>query len=210
MSSGDGFRADTDAMAQITKGINLAMDELKELGFDVEANLGRGFDELELAGLEVGDKGLQETFGDFCERWGWGIRTLMQNANKFAVGLDLSAGMYHEQEQYLGNTFKGVLNQVGGNPYATEEEIRDQSYTDAIVGATPYGHIKDADYSAESIVEGQRQADEAWSQVGQDFQSSPWTPWQDNTEWQWDGPPGAEAAPEGTPEEDATLIEGER
>lgn len=72
MSGGDGYRVDPEALERITRGINLAIDELKELGFDIEAAQGRGFDDLELAGLEVGDANLRQVFADFCERWSWG------------------------------------------------------------------------------------------------------------------------------------------
>ena len=104
MSGGDGYRVDPEALARITRGINVAIDELKELGFDIEAAQGRGFDDLELAGLEVGDANLRQVFADFCERWGWGVRSMMQDANGFAQRLNLSAGLYHEQEQYVSNT----------------------------------------------------------------------------------------------------------
>ena len=104
---GGGYQLDPEALERITRGINQAMDELKDFGFDIEANLGRGFGDLDLAGLEVGDAGLHQVFGDFCERWGWGVRSLMQDANGFAERLNLSAGLYHEQEQYASNTLKG-------------------------------------------------------------------------------------------------------
>lgn len=88
----DGYQVDPEAMERITRGINQAMAELKEFGFDIEANLGRGFDDLSMTGLEVGDDGLQQVFGDFCDRWGWGVRSLMRDANEFAGRLGLSAG----------------------------------------------------------------------------------------------------------------------
>lgn len=130
--SGDGYRVDPEALERITKGINQAMSELKELGFDIEANLGRGFDDLELADLEVGDSGLRETFADFCDRWGWGVRALMQDANEFAGRLNLSAGLYHEQEEYASNTLKTVWTAAAGNPYLSKEEVEERSWSDTL------------------------------------------------------------------------------
>ncbi|MFE7858972.1 hypothetical protein [Streptomyces sp. NPDC057403] len=69
MSDGGGYQVDPEALQRITKGIDQAMDELRTQGFDVEANLGRGFDDLALDGLEVGDGSLRQVFADFCERW---------------------------------------------------------------------------------------------------------------------------------------------
>ncbi len=197
MSEAGGYRADTESLGEITKGINLAMDELKELGFDTDANLGRGFDDLELAGLELGDRPLQEIFAEFCDRWSWGVRTLMQDASNFAAGLGLNAGLYHEQERYAANTFKTVWNQVGGNPYASAEEIEKTSVKDTVLKGNVVGHVMDADYSAESVVEAEAGKSEADAQVVEDFGTSPLTGWQDDTEWQWDGPPQAEQAPAG-------------
>ncbi|WP_157839119.1 hypothetical protein [Streptomyces flavidovirens] len=173
------------------------MDELKELGLDVDANLGRGFDELELAGLELGDRALQEIFAEFCDRWGWGVRTLMQDASDFAFGLGLNAGLYHEQERYAANTFKTVWNQVGGNPYATQEEIEKTSVKDTMLQGNVIGHVMDADYSVESFVEAENAKREADAQVVEDFETSPLTGWQEDTEWQWDGPPEAEQSSAG-------------
>ncbi|MGR8009395.1 hypothetical protein [Streptomyces hypolithicus] len=192
MSDGGGYRADTESLGEITKGINLAMDELKELGFDIDANQGRGFGRLELAGLELGDGPLQEIFAEFCDRWGSGVRTLMQDANNFAVGLGLSAGMYHDQERYVANTFKTVWNQVGGNPYASQEEIEGQSVKETMLMGNAVGHVMDADYSGESFLEAEKAKNEADDQVAEDFETSPWNGWQDDTEWQWDGAPEPE------------------
>ncbi|NBE54766.1 hypothetical protein [Streptomyces boluensis] len=206
--SGNGFRADPEAMAQLTKGIKLAMDELKELGFDIDANLGRGFDKLELAGLEVGDAGLQESFAGFCDRWGWGVRGLMQDANKFAVMLDLSAGMYHEEEEYGKNTFKTVLNQVAGNPYATEEDIRKQSVSDALASSNPVGQIQDADYSMGSIRDAKSEVEESWDKVGEEWESTTLTPWEDDTEFEPDGPTKESFTPQEKPKGDSSDAEG--
>ncbi|MFC8091305.1 hypothetical protein [Streptomyces sp. NPDC057301] len=132
MSGGDGYRVDPEALERITRGINLAIDELKELGFDIEAAQGRGFDDLELAGLEVGDANLRQVFADFCERWSWGVRSLMQDANGFAQRLNLSAGLYHEQEQYVSNTVKTVWTAAAGNPYLSEEEVEQRSWSQTL------------------------------------------------------------------------------
>ncbi|MDI3385555.1 hypothetical protein QIS99_04895 [Streptomyces sp. B-S-A8] len=206
--SGNGFRADPEAMAQLTKGIKLAMDELKELGFDIDANLGRGFDELELAGLEVGDAGLQETFAGFCDRWGWGVRTLMQDANKFALMLDLSAGMYHEEEEYGKNVFKTVLNQVGGNPYATEEDIKRQSVSEALESSNIVGHVRDADYSMDSFRDAKDEIGDQWDQAGEDLDSSTLTPWRDSSNWEPDGPEEETFTPAQKPGDGSPDAEG--
>lgn len=188
--SGSGYRVDPEALARITRGINQAMDELKELGFDIEANLGRGFDELELTGLEVGDGSLQQVFADFCERWGWGVRSLLQDANQFAERLNLSAGLYHDQEQYVSNTLKTVWTAAAGNPYLSQEEVEQRSWSDTLKD-NAVSHVMDADWSAESIQEGDEAARQAWAQAEEDVATSTVTPdalLDPRTELQWDGP----------------------
>ncbi|MEU8985197.1 hypothetical protein AB0C98_01665 [Streptomyces sp. NPDC048558] len=190
MSGGDGYRVDPEALERITRGINLAVDELKELGFDIEAAQGRGFDDLELAGLEVGDANLRQVFADFCERWGWGVRALMQDANGFAQRLNLSAGLYHEQEQYVSNTVKTVWTAAAGNPYLSEEEVGQRSWSQTLQDNS-VSHFMNADYSAESLRAGDQAAGQAWAQAKEDLETStvtPDAPFDERTNWQPDGP----------------------
>ncbi|MFF4499345.1 hypothetical protein [Streptomyces sp. NPDC001401] len=191
MSGGGGYQVDPEALERITRGINQAMDELKDFGFDIEANLGRGFGDLELEGLEVGDAGLDQIFADFCERWGWGVRSLMQDANGFARRLNLSAGLYHEQEQYASNTLKGVWSAAAGDPYLTPEQVEQRSWSETFKD-NAVSQIADADYSAASFTEGGEAAVQAWSQAEEDVQTSTVTPdalFDPRTDWQWGGPP---------------------
>jgi len=192
----DGYEVDPEAMERITRGINQAMRELKEFGFDIEANLGRGFDDLSMTGLEVGDDALQQVFGDFCDRWGWGVRSLMGDANEFAGRLGLSAGIYHEQEQYVSDTLKSVWTVGTGNPYLSPEEVKGRSWSQTLKD-NPVSQIADADYSAESFTSGQEEVKAAWSQAGEDVSTSTVTPdafFDPRTDWQWSGPPEASDA----------------
>jgi hypothetical protein len=102
--SGDGYAFDPEAAKKIEKGLNDAIAELNELGFDIQAQMGLGFDDLQLSHMEAGHPGLESTFENFCERWGWGVRNGVQDANTLAAGLGLSAGIYYEQEQYVEGT----------------------------------------------------------------------------------------------------------
>ncbi|MFZ3559395.1 hypothetical protein [Streptomyces sp. BH055] len=192
-----GYTVDPETLQRITKGINASMSELKELGFDIEANLGRGFDELELTGLESGHADLTETFAEFCDRWGWGVHALMQDANDLARGLGLSAGLYHEQEQYVSTTLKGVYTGLGGNPYLSEEEVAQQSWGDTL--KSPVTEPLNPDYSAESAVQAQQQTGAAWDQAAESAKSSPLLGATDaltgrdtDVDWQWDGAPGSD------------------
>ncbi|TJZ50099.1 hypothetical protein FCH28_22520 [Streptomyces piniterrae] len=172
--SGDAYRFDPEAFEQLTKGINAATAELKELGFDIEAELGRGFDKLSLDSVECGDDELAATLDSFCERWGWGVRKLMQDANEFSKKLGLTAGMYHEEEQYVSTTLKIGVNAAMGDPSLAPEEIKKKSWGQ--IGAdNPFTQIRDADWdptSPESL-QAHQEAYEAVSQAKDDVTSIP-------------------------------------
>ncbi|MFG2224610.1 hypothetical protein [Streptomyces sp. NPDC048644] len=166
---GAGYQLEPEAFEQLTQGIRAATAELKELGFDVEAQQGRGFDRLSLDGVACGDDGLAAVLDTFCERWGWGIRTLMQDANGFSKKLGITAGFYYEQEQYASDTLKTVVSDAVGDPGATPEQIHKKSWADV---ANP---LKGADWdpsSAASRDAGQRAVDAAEG-LGHDITSIP-------------------------------------
>src|ERR1035438_5739792 len=89
----DGFSVDRTTLQGTAQGIDNTIGALKGLGFDEEADAGRGFSGLELSGLQAGDGGVQRAFGDFCARWSWGVRSLVQDGNQFASRLGITAGV---------------------------------------------------------------------------------------------------------------------
>ncbi|MFJ7998106.1 hypothetical protein ACIQ7D_13305 [Streptomyces sp. NPDC096310] len=150
--------APDEALALIAQGIDKAHGELKDLGAIGRATAGRGFSELALTGLELGHAGLAAQFDTFCERWEWGVRALMRRGNNFASGVGLSAGAFHEQEQYIKGTFKIAVNSVNGNPHLGEEEVEGKSWDEIRSQTTTDG----ADYSTESLVEAHGEVKQNW------------------------------------------------
>ncbi len=167
---GGGYQAEPEAFEQLTKGLKAATAELKELGFDVEAQLGRGFDKLSLDSMECGDDGVAAALDSFCERWGWGVRTLMQDANEFSKKLGLTAGIYYEQEQYVSDVLKQTANAAIGDPSKTAEQLHKTSWGD-IAADNPLNVDFDPT-SAESLESRDRMLQTA-DKLGQDVQSIP-------------------------------------
>ncbi|MEU3189910.1 hypothetical protein ABZ686_04565 [Streptomyces sp. NPDC006992] len=158
--SSDGVHWNKESLDLVEKGLKGAIDELKASGGSATGALqGAGFEELSLTGMEMGHYSLSVDFEDFCERWEWGVRALVQNANALAQKLGLSAGMAHEEDQYRAGTLKIAMNSAlyTGNPHATEEEVVKQGYGDILTPDAP-------DYSKES-----------WEKAGQDIKQD----WQD-------------------------------
>lgn len=150
----------------LTEGIYKAHSELKDLGMIGEATTGRGFSELALSGVELGHDGLAGQFKTFCDRWEWGVRTLMQRGNGFAMAVGLAAGGLYEQDQYVKGTFKVVMNGLNGNPHLTEDEVTAKSW-DEIRSQSPYDG---ADWSAESFREAHTQVGQTWNDTNYDIQ----------------------------------------
>ncbi|MBT2441580.1 hypothetical protein J7E93_15940 [Streptomyces sp. ISL-36] len=158
----------TSGLNEIANGLTLALGELKELGMDSMAGEGRGFGEIALPGLALGHEGLTGTFSSFCERWEWGVRALIDEGNAFAVATGLSAGTYHETEQYLEGTFKIVTNAAIGNPYASEDEVTKQEWGD-IATSGIFGGV---DYSQESFDQARANSAQGWKDAGRDLMTS--------------------------------------
>lgn len=158
----------TGGLDLIAQGINLALDELRELGPIGAASAGRGFEDIALTGLELGHGGLTSAFESFCERWEWGVRSLVFEGSNFAQGVGLSAGTMYETEQYVGGSLKVLANSLGGNPYATEDEVTKMGW-----GELAGNHaFADPDYSKESFETAGDNIKQGYQDTGRDALTS--------------------------------------
>ncbi|MDI3390735.1 hypothetical protein QIS99_31745 [Streptomyces sp. B-S-A8] len=157
-----------DGLDRIERGINNALDELRELGSIGDAATGRGFENVSLSGVQLGHGELTKAFEEFCERWEWGVRTLLIEGNNFAQGVGLAAGAYHETEQYIDGTLKVGANALMGNPHATEEEVTAQSW-DQIRQNHAFAN---PDYSLETVEQAKANMEQGWKDAGRDLATS--------------------------------------
>lgn len=159
----------TEGMDLVAKGLTDALSELKELGMVGMAGAGRGFGDIALNGLDLGHEGLTETFGSFCERWEWGVRSLINEGNGFAIKTGLAAGTLYETEQYVEGSFKVVANAAIGNPYATEDEVTQMGWGDIAESGVWGGNV---DYSQESWDRAGENIRQGWKDAGRDVMTS--------------------------------------
>jgi len=161
--SGDGdLKFSKEALDQITKGLNGAIDELKSVGGSATGSLqGAGFEEMALSAMEAGHSGLAKDFEDFCERWEWGVRALIMDANALAARLGLAAGMIYSEEKYWEGTFKVAANSFVGNPHLSEEEVTGKEWGD-LVSLENYR----PDYSAASFQQAGDEMAQTWRDTG--------------------------------------------
>jgi hypothetical protein len=126
---GDGFAVDRAALAETAQGLNNVIGGLKGLGFDETADVGRGFSGLALSGLQAGEGNLASAFGNFCDRWSWGVRALVQDGNQFAERLGLTAGLYNDVENELTGAIKDVVVAGVGDPHMTDQQAASASWS---------------------------------------------------------------------------------
>ncbi|MGW3305577.1 hypothetical protein ACWDG9_03190 [Streptomyces sp. NPDC001073] len=169
MSGDSGQDIEAAGLDEIAQGITLVLGELKDLGIDSLAGAGRGFSELGLSGLELGNEELLSDFTSFCERWEWGVRTLVAEGNNFAAGVGLSAGTLYETDQYVQGAMKIVVNAGMGNPYATEDEVTKESWGDLVRTNEYTGGV---DYSAESMDKAMDNSKQAYKDAARDVMTS--------------------------------------
>ncbi|MFF9691477.1 hypothetical protein [Streptomyces sp. NPDC014623] len=160
-SGAEDLNVDRASVQQITSGLRAAVAELREVGDGTGAVLGKGLSDLSMTGMEAGHHGLSVDFEDFCERWEWGVRALVQDANAIAAKLGLAAGILWEEDQYVQGTMKVVVNAAVGNPHASEDEIVKQNWGDVF---TP--DYLSPDYSAESFERAADEAGQTWKDTG--------------------------------------------
>ncbi|MCS0602406.1 hypothetical protein NX794_14470 [Streptomyces sp. LP11] len=170
---GKGKDLKAEGLDLIAQGITLTLSDLKGLGIDSLAGVGRGFGNLELSGMQLGHEDLTSKFASFCERWEWGVRALVAEGNSFAEGVGLSAGTLYETDQYVGGAVKVGLNSLAGNPYAAEEKVEKMGYGD-IAESGAYGG--DVDYSKKSFTEAMLASDQNLRAAGHDVMTAPLGP----------------------------------
>ncbi|MEV6107980.1 hypothetical protein AB0M28_25235 [Streptomyces sp. NPDC051940] len=159
MGGSEDLRIDAQSVQLITKGLRDAVAELKDVGSSTGAVLGKGFSDLSMTGMEAGHYALSVDFEDFCERWEWGVRALVQDANQIAARLGLAAGLIWEEDRYAENALKVGLNSLVGNPHLTEDEVAGQSWGDIVTPDAP-------DYSAESFDRAGDEMAQTWKDTG--------------------------------------------
>ncbi|MBA2945870.1 hypothetical protein [Streptomyces himalayensis] len=187
-----GYKFDPESAKRVEQGLTAAIRELEETGyFSITAQQGHGFQFMIMSGMEMGSGELADVFGQFCGRWALAIHSKMQDANDIARKLGLSAGLYHEQEEYVLGSLKEAAVTAGSyNPQqglADGEKAADMSW----------GEIGDRvkpTFEADPSQPDWGAMGDQWKQVGEDFTTSPWQDvagptGQDRSDWQWDGPP---------------------
>ena len=165
----DGFAVDRAALAEAAQGLNDVISELSGLGLDETGEVGRGFSGLALSGSQVGDAELASAFGKFCDRWSWGVRTLVQDGNQFAQRLGLSAGLYSDVENQVTGAIKDVVVAGVGDPHMSDQQAASASWSQDAAGITG-AQTQGGDMTPQQALDATKQQ---WKGVGQTAMNTP-------------------------------------
>jgi hypothetical protein len=125
--AGGDFAASPTALREASKGLVAAMAELKAVSGAVQGDLGEGFQDIALTGMQVGDETLCSAFAEFADRWSWGVRVLFDEGTAFADDLNLAAGMFYDNDQYVKGTAKDLLVAGAGDPNESDQDVESHS-----------------------------------------------------------------------------------
>ncbi|MFI8516857.1 hypothetical protein ACIGEZ_03330 [Streptomyces sp. NPDC085481] len=166
--TGKDLEISPEVVQRVQNGLRAAVGELRESGADTGgASMGAGFSELSMTGMEAGHMGLAGDFEDFCERWEWGVRALIQDASTIAQALGIAAGTVWEEDQYIQGALKVGANSLYGNPHADEDEIENKEWGDIF-----RGDVYKPDYSLESFEKGARDMGQTWKDTGEQLKNN--------------------------------------
>lgn len=166
--TGGGYDVDPAALTLAASGINGVITELRDLGIVGTGDLGRGFSNMGLSGMDVGHAGLTSATDTFLSRWAWGVRTLVQDGNEIGLRLDLNAGAYALMEDYAVDSLQTMSLNLVGDPTASGEDMDWGDVGD---------NITQTDYSPESMQEAHDRMGETWGQTmdPDNWEERPWT-----------------------------------
>lgn len=172
--TGNGYEVEPADLQLAASGINGVITELRDLGIVGTGDVGRGFSNMDLSGMDLGHAGLKSATDDFMSRWAWGVRSLVQDGNEIGLRLDLNAGAYALMEQYVDDSFKTMAVNAAGDPGMSGEEAAQMSWGD--IGE----HMTSSDYSPDSFGDSfDRMGDtwgETWDGMQEDVAQRPWRP----------------------------------
>lgn len=139
-----------EVLKQAETGINAIIGELSGLGVKETGAQGRGFALLTLSPLQAGKASVQSAFESFCDRWSWGVRSLVQSANSMAQSVGLAAGRYQMMDQAAQNALKEVYSHLFSDPHLTKDDIDKRSWGDTL-SDNGFNAIMHPDYTDKSF-----------------------------------------------------------
>lgn len=165
-----------DTLKQAATGINGVIEGISSgMMGSYQGQLGRGFGDLAMTGLEASHPDVQSGFANFTNRWEWGTRALITVASEIGSALNLGAGRYELQEKYFNDAAKDMVNDLAGDPSLQKESVKDADGNIVTRGTDDmsWGDMVDynvnrlahPDWSAQSFNDVSEQIDQNWQAI---------------------------------------------
>lgn len=141
-----------DTLKQAATGINGVIEGISSgMMGSYQGQLGRGFGDLAMTGLEASHPDVQSGFANFTNRWEWGTRALITAASDIGSALDLGAGRYELQEKYFNDAAKDMVNDLAGDPSLQKESVKDADGNIVVRGTDDMSWGDMVDYNANRL-----------------------------------------------------------
>ncbi|MGH3581707.1 MAG: hypothetical protein ACRDUB_08960 [Mycobacterium sp.] len=141
-----------DTLKQAATGINGVIEGISSgMMGSYQGQLGRGFGDLAMTGLEASHPDVQSGFANFTNRWEWGTRALITVASDIGSALDLGAGRYELQEKYFNDAAKDMVNDLAGDPSLQKESVRDANGNIVVRGTDDMSWGNMVDYNVNRL-----------------------------------------------------------
>lgn len=152
MGGVDVLGVDPATLRQAATGINGVIDGISggAMG-SYQGQLGRGFGDLAMTGLEASHPDVQSSFADYTERWEWGTRALITAASDIGSALNLGAGRYELQEDYYNDAAKDMVNDLAGDPSLQKQSVLDENGNIIVRGTDDMGWGDMVDYNVNRL-----------------------------------------------------------
>lgn len=128
------LNVDPQLLRDAAQGISGIINSLSDLGLAEAGGSGRGFSLIALSGSSAGQGAVQRSLDEFAERWAWGVRTLVKDANAIADELHLAAGWYHDMDGIASTGLKTVAANLAGDPNASSEATAAKPWDEILRG----------------------------------------------------------------------------
>lgn len=157
MSGHNGFGVDLHALQAASDGVQAAVDELNTMSGWGASSMGKGADgdglmDGILAALQdIGHDGLQQAVNDFGERWEWGVRMMVDEAESTTDALTDTRSEYQKTEDavmgFLKDAAQWTVDPMSEGTWSDKsmgeigQEVKDTTVSGH--GPTSWGELTD-------------------------------------------------------------------
>lgn len=124
----EGFSVNLADLSTAAKGIEDAVAALSEVGVVQTASAGWGVSFLAVTHVHAGHADYAEALGEFCTKWDWAMRSLIQEGQLLSQHVLDTRTAYERAEDAVDQILKRVVVAAVGDPTLQGEDAHRQSW----------------------------------------------------------------------------------